>query len=221
MARDSILRIISMTKSFATAGVLRLRDRGIVDIDAPLSSLAPKIKLAEPFASASLRRLMAMRLDLPVDDPWADRLLGDTDADHEKFFAMPMVRAGVGASTCSYSNLSYILLGRIMREVSGQPAMDYISHEILRPLGLRDTIWNVTDEQRDRVARGYRVDIEPLMEQPSVVFGAPSMTSPSGWNSYGETTGAPRSGMTSCRNRVVASCGDPIARTPFELKTLS
>lgn len=94
-----------------------------------------------------------MKLDLPVDDPWADRLLDAQDHEHEVYFAKPMLQAGVGSSTCSYSNLSYILLGRIIREISGRSAMEYISAEILRPLGLRDTVWNISKEnQMDSVS---------------------------------------------------------------------
>jgi CubicO group peptidase (beta-lactamase class C family) len=176
--RDSISRIASMTKSFATAAMLRLRDQGLVDIDAPLASIAPRLTLAEPFAGASLRNLMAMKLDLPVDDPWADRVLDAHNHEHEVYFARPMLQAGVGRSTCSYSNLSYILLGRIIREISGRSAMEYISTEILRPLGLRDTVWNISKENRERIARGYRVDSSPHVEErhftcqsDGVVFG--------------------------------------------------
>ena len=178
MRRDTISRIASMTKSFACAAVLRLRDKGLVDIDAPLSSIAPKLTLAEPFAGATLRNLMAMRLDLPVDDPWADRLLDAHDSDLEVYFATPMLRAGFGDSTCAYSNISYILLGRIIREICGQPAMDYIAHEILAPLELHDTLWNIPKERYTRMATGYRVDDTPQAaerhfrcQSDGVVFG--------------------------------------------------
>jgi len=178
MRRDTISRIASMTKSFACAAVLKLRDKGLVDIDAPLSSIAPKLTLAEPFAGATLRNLMAMRLDLPVDDPWADRLLDAHDSDLEVYFATPMLRAGFGDSTCAYSNISYILLGRIIREICGQPAMDYISNEILTPLTLHDTLWNIPRERHGRMATGYRVEEKPQVAEhhfvcrsDGVVFG--------------------------------------------------
>ena len=178
MEQDSISRIASMTKSFACAAVLQLRDRGLLDINAPLSSLVARLPLAEQFKTASLRDLMAMRLDLPVDDPWADRLLGASDSTLENYFNTPLLRAGVGSSTCSYSNISYMLLGRVIREVCGQPAMEYISEQILLPLGLHDTVWNVSKAHQARQAAGYRVDTMPQQEEQhfecqsdGVVFG--------------------------------------------------
>jgi|GEM_PF-2848360 len=161
MIRGTISRIASMTKSFATAAILRLRDAGLVELDARVSQIISSLALAEPFASCSLRDLMAMRLDLPDDDPWADRLLGATNEEIEPFFAMPLIRAGLGATECAYSNLSYLLLGRIIAHVSARPAMEYITEEIVRPLNLRNTIWNPSDEHKDHIATGYRVDCDP------------------------------------------------------------
>lgn len=174
----SISRIASMTKSFATAATLRLRDAGIIDIDAPLSSIIPHLKLSEPFASASLRNLMAMRLDLPVDDPWADRLLDASNQELDPHFNAPLLRTGLGPTQCSYSNLSYLLLGRIISHASRRPAMEYISEEILLPLGLHDTVWNLSQEQEQRAALGYRNDCDPphiekhfVCRSDGVVFG--------------------------------------------------
>jgi CubicO group peptidase (beta-lactamase class C family) len=174
----SIFRIASMTKSFATVAVLRLRDLGLLDIDVPLSTLSGDLQLAEPFSSASLGQLMAMKLDLPTDDPWADRLLDATNRDIEPYFALPMLRAGFGSSRCSYSNLSYLLLGRIIALASGRPAMEYISEEIVQPLQMHDTVWNIPEGFSDRAAVGYRVDCDHPCEEcryvcrsDGVVFG--------------------------------------------------
>lgn len=178
MARSSISRIASMTKSFATVATLRLRDAGIVDIDTKLSDIVPHLSFSEPFLSCSLRDLMAMRLDLPVDDPWADRLLGATNQELDPFFAAPLIRTGRGADECAYSNLSYLLLGRVIAHLSKRPAMEYITDEILTPLNLKDTVWNPSLEQSTRAAIGYRVDCEPHQSDHSftcrsdgVVFG--------------------------------------------------
>jgi CubicO group peptidase (beta-lactamase class C family) len=152
-----------MTKSFATAALLRLRDTGVVDLDSKLSDIAPHLPLADLFAYASLRDLIAMRLDLTVDDPWADRLLGASNEQLDPFFAMPLIQAGLGTSQCAYSNLSYLLLGRIIAHVSKRPAMDYITDEIIKPLNLQDTMWNPSDECEQRIAFGYRVDCNPRL----------------------------------------------------------
>jgi CubicO group peptidase (beta-lactamase class C family) len=165
MTSLSVSRIASMTKSFAAVAALKLRDAGLLDIDAPISSIAPSLKLAEQLASASVRNLMSMRLDLATDDPWADRLLGATNEEIDPYFQQPLLRAGLGHHRCAYSNLSYFLLGRLIAIVSDRPLMEYISHHITTPLGMLDTVWNPSARTKDRIALGYRADSYPYLEE--------------------------------------------------------
>ena len=165
MTSASISRIASMTKSFAAVAALKLRDAGLLDLNAPISSISRSLNLCEPLASASLSDLMAMKLDLVTDDPWADRLLGATNEEIDPHFSKPLLRAGLGSSRCAYSNLSYFLLGRIIAIVSGRPLIDYISREITSPLGMHDTVWNPPEQLSSRMAMGYRADSSPPADE--------------------------------------------------------
>lgn len=151
-------RIASMTKSFAAAALLQLRNEGRVSLEASVQSAVPKIPLAEPFSSATLHDLISMRLDLPVDDPWADRQMGEADHSFTQFFSQPLLRAQEGEGRCSYSNLSYFLLGRVISEVSGRSALEYITDRILRPLNLTSTCWNPDAATLPACSCGYRWD---------------------------------------------------------------
>lgn len=151
-------RIASMTKSFATAALLRLRNQGLVSLEATVQSVLPHLKLSEPFSSATIHQLISMALDLPVDDPWADRQMGATDQAFAEFFSQPLLRAHEGEGRCSYSNLSYFLLGRIISQVSGTSALSFISQELLRPLSLTSTFWNPTSDVLPLCALGHRWD---------------------------------------------------------------
>lgn len=161
MELDTPSRIISMTKSFVAAAVLQLRDRGLLDLECPLEALVPKMELNEIFAQATLKDILGMLLDLPKDDPWVDRCLSLKNEEIDPFFARELLRVGYGNVRCSYSNLSYILAGRVIGQVSGRSCMKYISEEILKPLGLNSTFWNPEDAQLSQVAIGYREDCWP------------------------------------------------------------
>lgn len=147
-----------MTKSFAAAALLQLRNEGRLSLEASVQSVVPKLHLAEPFSSATLHDLISMRLDLPVDDPWADRQMGAADHSFTQFFSQPLLRAQEGEGRCSYSNLSYFLLGRVISEVSGTSALDYITDRILRPLNLTATFWNPDPAMLPSCSCGYRWD---------------------------------------------------------------
>lgn len=161
-------RIASMTKSFACAALLKLRDQGKISLVTPLSAILPGIPLAQPLHSATLHQLISMSLDLPVDDPWADRQLGASDDELTKFFSKPLLCAEAGAGRYSYSNLSYFLLGRVITQVSGRSALSFIEEEIVRPLSLSSTCWNPPSPEASGCAIGHRFDSHAWRPEPFV-----------------------------------------------------
>ena len=136
-------RIASMTKSFAAAAVLLLRDEGKLSLHQPVRELLPASAISADLGGLTVRQLLSMTADLPTDDPWGDRMLGSTDAEYGELFKTEYQRAGLGPTVCSYSNLGYMLLGRIVSVVAGVHAHDFITSRLLRPLGMDDTHWNI------------------------------------------------------------------------------
>ena len=55
-----------------------------------------------------------------------------------------------------YSNFGYATLGRIITNVSGMPYQDYIRREIMIPLGMTATTFDIFASPQDRRAIGYR-----------------------------------------------------------------
>ena len=148
--RDSRSRICSMSKSFVAAAVLRLRDDGLLSLIDPVSVHVPELgSLAPPTADSpdvSIHDLLSMGSGLPQDDAWADRLL---DVDSVEL-AM-LLRSGVTFSTAprtmfEYSNLGWVMLGRVVSNVAGMPVQRYVTTEILAPLGLDSTTWSAPVE---------------------------------------------------------------------------
>lgn len=73
-----------------------------------------------------------------------------------------------------YSNLGFILLGLVVRQVSGRPLPDLVRDEILRPLGMTDTIARVTHDDYPSLARGY----QPLRDDRPWIPGDPLVQAP-------------------------------------------
>jgi CubicO group peptidase (beta-lactamase class C family) len=65
-----------------------------------------------------------------------------------------------------YSNLGYALLGRIVTRLSGRPFREYVTHELLSPLGMNSTVWEADDVPADKLATGYRREGAQLIIQP-------------------------------------------------------
>lgn len=172
---DTVFRIASMTKSFAALAILQLRDAGQLRLDEPVATYVPELAAFTYPTSDSpiitVRHLLTMAAGWPQDDPWGDRQLYRTDAAMSDFY-----RAGVSWSnppgvTYEYSNYAYMVLGRIITNVAGMPAIQYINQQILKPLGMTATVWNAADVPAAHLALGYRWEDEVWKEEPLLPSG--------------------------------------------------
>lgn len=172
---DSVFRIASMTKSFAALAILQLRDAGQLRLDEPVATYVPELAAliypTNDSPSITVRQLLSMAVGWPQDDPWGDRQLYRTDAAMSDFY-----RAGVSWSnppgvTFEYSNYAYMVLGRIITNVAGMPAIHYINKQILQPLGMTATVWNAAEVPAEHLALGYRWEDERWKEEPLLPSG--------------------------------------------------
>ena len=70
-----------------------------------------------------------------------------------------------------YSNLGYALLGRIVSNVSRRPYKDYIEQEIMRPLGMTSTGYDIYASDQTRRSLGYRWENEAFAREPDMAHG--------------------------------------------------
>lgn len=140
---DVPYRIASMTKSFTAAAIGRLRAQGL-DIDMPLGQLLPELS-GTSIADRTCRQALTMGTGFTKDDPWADRVEAMTGAeliDYLKRGAIPIAPADTGYE---YSNLGYALLGLVAEAVAGKSFIDVVTAEVLAPLGLTRTGFDIAD----------------------------------------------------------------------------
>lgn len=165
-------RIASMTKSFATMAVMHLRDQGLLTLDDPVSKYLPELRsLALPTIDSrplTIKNLMTMTTGLPEDNPWGDRQMALDNRSLERFVAHGLSFSNVPGGTFEYSNLGYVLLGKVITKVSKMRFQDYITKNVLLPLGMKDTIWEYSKARADQFALGYqwrnnRWETEPIL----------------------------------------------------------
>src|SRR5574341_635808 len=65
--------------------------------------------------------------------------------------ALPISIAPPGARFI-YSDINFILLGEIVRKLSGKPLPDYVREAVFRPLGMKETMFNPPARLRRRIA---------------------------------------------------------------------
>jgi len=157
-------RIASMTKNMTALAILVLRDRGLLQLDAPLSDYVPQFAPVAPATRDSgpvtLRHLMTHTAGFVTDDPWGDRVLGMTPAELDALIATGNLFARPPGIAFEYSNLGYALLGRVLTNVSGEPYQAFLRRTFLEPLGMTRTGFDAIAAQRGDFAWGYRLDAD-------------------------------------------------------------
>ena len=156
----SLFRIASMTKSLTAMAILKLRDEGRLRLDDPAEQYVPQLKklryLTADAPRITIRHLLTHAAGFPEDNPYGDRQLGDSEADLTKLIEGGISLSNAPGVAYEYSNLGFVLLGRILTNVSGKPYQQYITESILKPLGMTHTRWEYADVPADKLAHGYR-----------------------------------------------------------------
>jgi uncharacterized protein YbbC (DUF1343 family)/CubicO group peptidase (beta-lactamase class C family) len=149
MTSDTIFDIASLTKVVATTpSVLRLWEMGKVDLNAPLGRYLKEFN-TPAFQDVTIARLLTHSAGMP-DLPSRDAMAkGFPDA------ARLQARAGLSVApgtTFLYSDTGFILLGELVRRVSGEPLDRFAQRNFYTPLGMRDTAFAPPQSWQKRIA---------------------------------------------------------------------
>lgn len=136
---SSLFRIASMSKSFATMAILKLRDEGKLNLDDPAYLYIAELKNVKyPTADAphiTIRHLMTHGAGFPEDNPWGDRQLADNDKDLIALIEKQLSFSNPPGISYEYSNLGFALQGKIITVVSGMQYQEYIKKIFLNRWG--------------------------------------------------------------------------------------
>jgi len=149
MALDTVFDIASLTKPFGTAlAVMSLVERGEIKLDAPLGRYLKEFK-GRAFEAVTIRRMLTHSAGFMAVPP-TDAMVGGFPRAAKALAAKPLdYPPGTGFQ---YSDTGFILLGEVVRRVSGETLDEYLTRVVFRPLGLRDTTFHPDERQRRRAA---------------------------------------------------------------------
>lgn len=172
---DTRFRIASMSKAFTAMAILKLRDEGKLSLDAPAERYVPELA-GWRYPTSDSRRIRVADLlhhtaGFVEDNPWGDRQQPMPEAEFTALLRQGMDFAQPPGIRMEYSNLGYALLGRIVTNLSGRPYQDYIRDEIMVPLGMRSTGFDIFKSPAARRARGYRWQDGAWVAEPDMADG--------------------------------------------------
>lgn len=155
-APDSIFQVGSITKMYTATLVMQLVDDGTIQLDVPVTRYLPEVRFGDP----SVRDVLTVRQFLShtsglEGDYYED--FGRGDEAIERYVAalseLPQLHAP--GETLSYCNSGWVLLGRLVERLVGQPFHRALAARLTEPAGLHDTVLLPEEAILRRVAVGH------------------------------------------------------------------
>ncbi|MER6312388.1 serine hydrolase domain-containing protein [Streptomyces sp. NPDC001581] len=151
-------RVGSVTKTFTAVAVLQQSAKGRMGLDRPVGDYVPELLPGERGRKVTVRMLLnhTSGIDDYIADAFPSLQQGSTDSlDDNRFRTVrPAELIGYGVArpqlfepgtAWAYSNTNYLLLGEVLRKVTGQDPERLITQDVIRRVGLRDTYFPGTD----------------------------------------------------------------------------
>lgn len=137
---DTLFRLHSVTKVVTTVTVLRLLERGLLDLRAPLRNIAPSLARTAPglFGELTISQLLSHSSGLPDGSKditqWSQDRAEMTEQIRNVARGMDLI--AVPGSIYSYSNYGFSVVGAVIEEITGEPYTQAVDELVARPLGL-------------------------------------------------------------------------------------
>ena len=162
MTEDTIFDLASLSKPVGTAtSIMVLADRGKIDLEAPAAKYVPA------FGSNGKDKVTVAQLLLHRGGLIADNSLKDyTDDPVESMKKILDLKLKYEPGTdYIYSDMSFAVLGEIVRVVSGKPLNEFAAEAVFNPLGMKDTAYLPPNSWVTRIAPTERTKDAKTGEQ--------------------------------------------------------
>lgn len=154
---ETIYDVASLTKPVVTAtSAMMLAERGELDLDAPVQRYVPDFAAAAksdpnpPWrARITVRMLLLHDSGLPAHEEFFKHAKNERDL-LARVMAQPLEREP--GKQIVYSDLGFILLGKIIESLTGQSLATFAQRQIFVPLGMNSSFFNPPRSVRARIA---------------------------------------------------------------------
>jgi CubicO group peptidase (beta-lactamase class C family) len=146
----------STGKTYTATAILRLVEQGKVDLDAPVRTYVPELKLKDDDVAVKVTVLHLLNHTAG----WEGDLMEDVgvgDDALEKYVARmaDLEQVSPLGATVSYNNASLSLAGRVIEKVTGTTFEKAIGDLVLEPLGMTSTLFFPNDVMTRRFSVGH------------------------------------------------------------------
>lgn len=159
MTPDTIFDAASLTKVLAcTPAVMLLLERGVIELDAPVSRYLPEFRNGgkEP---TTIRHLLThtsgLRPGIETKSDWSGQAAAIQKACAETVQTPP-------GTAFRYSDINFIVLGEVVQRAGKTSLAEFVAREIYGPLKMGDTGYRPSKDNQARIAPTEVVEGVPL-----------------------------------------------------------
>ena len=148
---ETIFDLASVSKVVATTTVAALLyERGLLDLEMPLTSVVPEFAHDDPRRhDVTLRMLLAHSSGLPA---YEKIFLRAESRDELLAAALAVPLAQEPGAHAEYSDIGFILLGLALERLADDSLDHFAQHEVFGPLGLAHTTFTPPHAWREQIA---------------------------------------------------------------------
>ncbi|MDZ3833332.1 MAG: serine hydrolase domain-containing protein [Sphingopyxis sp.] len=155
--RQTKFHIGSMNKMFTAVAIAQLVETGKLRWDSTLAEVVPEYPDQAAAAKITVWHLLhhtAGLGDFFVPEFFQNREKFVNPGDYLDLIARQPALSDPGGDW-NYSNAGYVVLGRIVENVSGEPYFDYIQRHVFAPAGMASSGFDSQEDVTEKLAIGY------------------------------------------------------------------
>ncbi len=189
MQKDTIFQIMSMTKPVTAIGIMMLAQQGKLALRDPVEDYLPEFKdlrvrttvgpdavrARVPNHAITIRDLLTHAAGIqdypgpPAIPDYAQTMSVPLDEVVRQLAKQPLLFQP--GTQWSYSSPGIEILGRIIEVCSGEKYVDFITEQILQPLGMKDSFFFPPADKTSRIAMVYAQKDGKLLRSPASILG--------------------------------------------------
>ena len=158
-------RVQSISKPVTAWGVMKLVEDGRVELDTPISNyidISGFIVENNYLESVTIRQLLTHTSGLPLGDVFTIYPPGSKMPSLKDKLLDEVVISTEPGSTFSYSNTGYNLMELLIEEVTGRSFSEYMESEILIPIGMTQSTYDLSESMIPYIPTGYTISGNPV-----------------------------------------------------------
>ncbi|WP_024831918.1 serine hydrolase domain-containing protein [Ruminiclostridium josui] len=172
--------LFSATKLITCTAVIQLIEKGKISLDAPVADYLPEYKhlnvkcgseVVPAKNTLTIRHLLSMQsgLNYNLQAPSILKVLKDTNNEattREIIRELAKEPLEFEPGTHFLYSLSHDVLGAVIEEAAGQKFGEYLDEHILKPIGMKNTGFELTADREANMSEQFEFDMDTMTSKP-------------------------------------------------------